>query len=38
VLDVQKVMDVVVKLICEFYGIGMWELSGNSREFLMNKY
>ena len=38
VLDVQKVMDVVVKLICEFYGIGMWELSGNSKEFLMNKY
>lgn len=31
-------MDVVVKLICEFYGIGMWELSGNSKEFLMNKY
>ena len=38
VLDVQKVMDVVVKLICEFYGIGMWELSGNSKEFLMDKY
>jgi len=38
VLDVQKVMDVVVKLICEFYWIGMWELSGNSKEFLMNKY
>lgn len=31
-------MDVVVKLICEFYGINMWELSGNSREFLMKKY
>ena len=38
VLDVQKVMDVVVKLICEFYGISMWELSGNSKEFLMDKY
>ena len=38
VLDVQKVMDVVVKLICEFYGVNMWELSGNSKEFLMNKY
>lgn len=38
VLDVQKVMDVVVKLICEFYGINMWELTGNSKEFLMNKY
>ena len=31
-------MDVVVKLICEFYGINMWELSRNSREFLMDKY
>lgn len=38
VLDVQKVMDVVVKLICEYYGISMWELSGNSKEFLMDKY
>ena len=38
VLDTQKVMDVVVKLICEYYGINMWELSGNSKEFLMNKY
>lgn len=38
VLDIKKTMDVVVKLICEFYGINMWELSGNSREFLMNKY
>ena len=38
VLDTNRVMDVVVKLICEFYWIGMWELSGNSREFLMNKY
>lgn len=38
VLDTAKVMDVVVKLICEFYGVNMWELSGNSREFLMNKY
>ena len=38
VLDTAKVMDVVVKLICEFYGVNMWELSRNSREFLMNKY
>lgn len=38
VLDTAKVMDVVAKLICEFYGINMWELSRNSREFLMNKY
>ena len=38
VLDTQKVMDVVVKLICEYYGINMWELSGNSKEFLMDKY
>ena len=38
VLDTAKVMDVVVKLICEFYGINMWELSGNSREFLTKKY
>lgn len=38
VLDVQKVMDVVLKFICEFYGINMWELSGNSKEFLMDKY
>lgn len=38
VLDVQKIMDVVVKLICEFYGINMWELSRNTKEFLMNKY
>ena len=38
VLDVQKVMDVVVKLICEYYGVNMWELSGNSREFIMDKY
>ena len=38
VLDIRQVMDVVVKLICEFYGINMWELQGNSREFLMNKY
>ncbi len=38
VLDTQKVMDVVVKLICEYYGINMWELSGNTKEFLMDKY
>ena len=38
VFDTTRVMDVVVKLICEFYGINMWELSGNSREFLMKKY
>ena len=38
VLDTQKVMEVVVKLICEYYGVNMWELSGNSKEFLMNKY
>lgn len=38
VLDTAKVMDVVAKLICEFYGVNMWELSRNSREFLMNKY
>ena len=38
VLDVNPVMKVVVKLICEYYGINMWELQGNSREFLMNKY
>lgn len=38
VLDTNRVMDVVVKLICEFYGINMWELSRNSREFLMDKY
>ena len=38
VLDVTPVMKVVVKLICEYYGINMWELQGNSREFLMNKY
>ena len=38
VLDTPKVMNVVVKLICEFYGLGLWELSGNSREFLMKKY
>lgn len=38
VLDTQKVMDVVVKLICEFYWVNMWELTGNSKEFLMNKY
>jgi len=38
VLDIQWVMKVVVKLICEFYGIWLWELTWNSREFLMNKY
>lgn len=38
VLEVNKVMDIVVKLICEFYGMWMWELSWNSREFLMKKY
>ena len=38
VLDVKPVMDVVVKLICEFYGINMWELQANSRDFLINKY
>lgn len=38
VLDTNRVMDVVAKLICEFYGINMWELSANSREFLIKKY
>lgn len=38
VLDIKPVMEVVAKLICEFYGVNMWELQCNSREFLMDKY
>lgn len=36
--NIQDVMRVVRKLICEYYGIWMWELMWNSKEFLMNKY
>lgn len=38
VFNTEEIMQVVRKLICEFYGISMWELARNDKEFLMNKY
>lgn len=38
VFNTEETMQVVRKLICEYYGIWMWELARNDKEFLMNKY
>ena len=38
VFNTEEVMQVVRKLICEFYGISMWELARNERQFLLDKY
>lgn len=38
VFNTEEVMNVVRKLICEFYGIWMWELMNNDKQFLMDKY
>lgn len=38
VININEIMDVVVKLICEFYWIWLWELARNDRQFLINKY
>jgi hypothetical protein len=38
VFNTEEIMQVVRKLICEFYGISMWELARNDKEFLMKKY
>ena len=38
VFNTEEIMQVVRKLICEFYGISMWELARNDKEFLMDKY
>lgn len=38
VFNTEEIMQVVRKLICEFYGIGMWELAQNDKEFLIKKY
>lgn len=38
VFNIDQVMNVVRKLICEFYGIWLWELASNNKDFLMSKY
>lgn len=38
VINTEEIMQVVRELICEYYGIGMWELARNDKEFLLNKY
>lgn len=38
VFNTEETMQVVRELICEFYGIGMWELAKNDKEFLIKKY
>lgn len=38
VFNIQEIMEVVVELICEYYWVWLWELSKNSKEFLMKKY
>lgn len=38
VFNTEEIMQVVRKLICEYYGIWMRELARNDKKFLMDKY